>query len=83
MGSSSAMKTPSKSIDRGYRFPADVIEQAVWLSIRFPLSLRMVEDLLAARPSMHQQSNRTTQWGLINPLRFPLRASIRAAVAAG
>ncbi len=41
--------TTSKSIDRGYRFPADVIEQAVWLSIRFPLSLRMVEDLLAAR----------------------------------
>ncbi len=28
--------TTSKSIDRGYRFPADVIEQAVWLSIRFP-----------------------------------------------
>ncbi len=47
--SSSAMMTTSKSIDRGYRFPADVIEQAVWLSIRFPLSLRMVEDLLAAR----------------------------------
>ena len=37
------------SIDRGDRFPADVIEQAVWLSIRFPLSRRMVEDLLAAR----------------------------------
>jgi putative transposase len=49
VGSSSAMMTTSKSIDRGYRFPADVIEQAVWLSIRFPLSLRMVEDLLAAR----------------------------------
>jgi putative transposase len=43
------MVTTSKSIDRGYRFPAEVIEQAVWLSIRFPLSLRMVEDLLAAR----------------------------------
>ena len=28
---------------------ADVIEQAVWLFVRFPLSLRMVEDLLAAR----------------------------------
>jgi hypothetical protein len=28
---------------------ADVIEQAVWLSVRFPLSLRMIEDLLAAR----------------------------------
>jgi putative transposase len=49
IGSSSAMMTTSKSIDRGYRFPAEVIEQAVWLSIRFPLSLRMVENLLAAR----------------------------------
>jgi hypothetical protein len=43
------MMTKSKSIDRGDRVPADVIEQDVWLSIRFPLSLRMVEDLLAAR----------------------------------
>jgi putative transposase len=33
----------------GYRFPADVIAHAVWLYFRFPLSLRMVEDLLAAR----------------------------------
>jgi putative transposase len=49
IGSSSAMMTTSKSVYRGYRFPADVIQQAVWLSIRFPLSLRMVEDLLAAR----------------------------------
>lgn len=43
------MMTTSKSIYRGYRFPAEVIEQAVWLYFRFPLSLRMVEDLLAAR----------------------------------
>ena len=44
-----AMVTTSKSIYRGYRFPAEVIQQAVWLYFRFPLSLRMVEDLLAAR----------------------------------
>ncbi|TIL19627.1 MAG: IS6 family transposase [Mesorhizobium sp.] len=30
------------------RFPAEVIAHAVWLSFRFPLSLRMVEDMLAA-----------------------------------
>ena len=41
--------TTAKSIDRGYRFPAEVIQQAVWLYFRFPPSLRMVEDLLAAR----------------------------------
>ena len=33
----------------GYRFPPDVISYAVWLYYRFPLSLRMVEEVLAAR----------------------------------
>src|ERR1041384_8554935 len=33
----------------GYRFPAEVISHAVWLYFRFPLSLRMVEEMLAAR----------------------------------
>jgi putative transposase len=32
----------------GYRLPPDVISYAVWLYCRFPLSLRMVEELLAA-----------------------------------
>ncbi|MBP2449785.1 hypothetical protein JOH51_007293 [Rhizobium leguminosarum] len=34
---------------RGHRFPAEVIAHAVWLYLRFPLSLRRVEDMLAAR----------------------------------
>jgi transposase-like protein len=46
IGYLSAMMTTSQSIDRGDRFPAEVIEQAVWLYFRFPLSLRMVEDSL-------------------------------------
>ena len=33
----------------GCRFPPDVISYAVWLYYRFPLSLRMVEELLATR----------------------------------
>ena len=33
----------------GYRYPAEVISTAVWLYFRFPLSLRMVEEMLAAR----------------------------------
>jgi len=33
----------------GYRFPPDVINYAVWLYRRFPLSLSMVEEPLAAR----------------------------------
>jgi hypothetical protein len=39
IGYLSAMMTTSKSIYRGYRFPADVIEHAVWLYVSFPLSL--------------------------------------------
>jgi transposase-like protein len=33
----------------GYRFPPEVIDQAIWLYLRFTLSLRDVEDLLAER----------------------------------
>lgn len=32
-----------------HRFPADVIRQAAWLYLRFTLSLRDVEELMAAR----------------------------------
>lgn len=32
-----------------HRFPPDVIRQAVWLYFRFTLSLRDVEEVLAAR----------------------------------
>ena len=34
---------------RRHRFPAEVISYTVWLYFRFPLSLRMVEEILAAR----------------------------------
>jgi putative transposase len=33
----------------GYRFPPEVIHQAIWLYLRFMLSFRDVEDLLAER----------------------------------
>ncbi len=33
----------------GYRFPAEIISHAVWLYFRLPLSLRMVDERLAAR----------------------------------
>ncbi len=33
----------------GYRFPRDVIQRAVWMYLRFTLSYRDVEDLLAER----------------------------------
>lgn len=42
-------QTVRDSLYRRHQFPAEVIAQAVWLYLRSPLSLRMVEDLLAAR----------------------------------
>ena len=33
----------------GHRFPPEIISQTIWLYFRFPLSLRMVEEMLAAR----------------------------------
>jgi hypothetical protein len=33
----------------GYRFPPEVIDQTIWLYLRFTLSFRDVEDLLAER----------------------------------
>ena len=32
-----------------HRFPAEVISYAIWLYFRFPLSLRMVGEMLTAR----------------------------------
>jgi putative transposase len=32
----------------GYRFPPEIIQQAIWLYVRFTLSLRDVEDLWRA-----------------------------------
>ena len=44
------MRSPAaEALFAGYRFPAEVISQAVWLYFRFPLGLRMVEEMLAAR----------------------------------
>jgi transposase-like protein len=33
----------------GYRFPPEIIQQAIWLYLRFTLSLRDIEHLLAER----------------------------------
>src|SRR3954454_18650921 len=43
------MTTPRDGLYAGYRYPAELISYAVWLYFRFPLSLRMVEEMLAAR----------------------------------
>jgi putative transposase len=46
-----------------YRFPPEVISYAVWLYFRFPLSLRMVEEMLAARGILVSHET-VRQWAL-------------------
>ena len=49
VGYPTRMTTPRDPLYAGYRYPAELISYAVWLYFRFPLSLRMVEEMLAAR----------------------------------
>jgi putative transposase len=52
-GSTSGAYSPRCKISYpGYRFPPEIIQQAVWLYVRFTLSFRDVEDLLAERGIM-------------------------------
>jgi len=45
-------KGMKKISHKGYRFPLEIIQQAIWLYVRFTLSFRDVEDLLAERGIM-------------------------------
>src|SRR5215213_1040352 len=56
------MTSTTKSPYAGYRFPGEVISHAVWLYFRFPLSLRMVEEMLAAR-GIDVSHETVRQWG--------------------
>ncbi|MCM8735317.1 IS6 family transposase [Azospirillum sp. A1-3] len=47
----------------GYRFPTEVIGYAVYLYFRFPVSLRMVEEMLALR-GITVSHETVRQWGL-------------------
>src|SRR3954453_13762039 len=57
------MTTPVCPSYAGHRFPAEVISHAVWLYFRFPLSLRMVEEMLAARGIIVSHES-VRQWAL-------------------
>jgi putative transposase len=43
------MPTARNPLYRRHRFPPEIISHGVWLYFRFPLSLRMVEEMLAER----------------------------------
>jgi putative transposase len=71
------MTTPRDPLYAGYRYPAEIISYAVWLYFRFPLSLRMVEEMLAARGiSVTYETIR--QWGLKFGREFANRIRRRA-----
>ena len=57
------MTTPTCPSYAGYRFPAEIISRAVWLYCRVPLSLRNVDEILAARGVMVSHET-VRQWGI-------------------
>ena len=57
------MTTRPDPMYAGYRFPAEVISYAIYLYFRFPLSLRMVEEMLALR-GITVSHETVRQWGL-------------------
>src|SRR5438045_2841232 len=74
------MTTARDPIYAGYRYPAEIISYAVWLYFRFPLSLRMVEEMPAIRGiSVTHETIR--QWGLKFGREFANRIRQRLAVA--
>src|SRR5918912_3257413 len=62
-GYRAGMTPPSTPSYAGHRFPPEVISHAVGLDFRFPLGLRMVEELLAARGIIVSHET-VRQWGL-------------------
>ena len=71
------MRTPRDPIYAGHRYPAEIISYAVWLYFRFPLSLRMVEEMLAAR-GISVTNETIRQWGLKFGREFANRIRRRA-----
>jgi hypothetical protein len=71
------MSTSRDPLYRRHRFPPEVISYAVWLYFRFPLSLRMVEEMLAASGALTDWLSMTPPVGLASrPTRS--RSSISA-----
>src|SRR4051812_27020624 len=62
-GYRAGMTPAARSPYAGHRFPPEVISHAVWLYFRFPLALRMVEELLAAR-GIAVSHETVRQWAL-------------------
>jgi len=57
------MTPPTQPSYAGHRFPPELISYTVWLYYRFPLSLRMVEEMLAFR-GIEVSHETIRQWAL-------------------
>jgi hypothetical protein len=66
----------------GHRFPPEIISHAVWLYFRFPLSLRMIEEMLAARgiTVTHETIRQFQQPGLSGNRCLPAHMAPLAAI---
>jgi transposase-like protein len=53
------MTSSAKSLYAGHRFPPELISYTVWLYFRFPLSLRMVEEMLPDGADPRADATRT------------------------
>jgi putative transposase len=70
------MPTARDPLYQRHRFPPEVISHAVWPYFRFPLSLRMVEEMLAAR-GICVTYETVRQWGRSSAKRFPISMARR------
>ena len=68
------MRTPTRPNYAGHRFPPEIISYAVWLYFRFPLSLRMVDEILAAR-GITVSHETVRQWARKSARRLPPRSA--------
>src|SRR5947209_1785190 len=61
------MMPAARSPYAGHRFPPEVISHAVWLYFRFPLALRMVEELLGRAWHHRQPRDRAPVGARVRP----------------
>jgi hypothetical protein len=76
-----AMPTVRDPLYQRHRFPPEVISHAVWLYFRFPLSLRMVEEMLATR-GFFVTYETVGQWGRRSARHSPIRSASARLLAA-
>jgi hypothetical protein len=79
---SKVAKGMTKISYKGYRFPPEIIQQAIWLYVRFTLSFRDVEDLLAERGIMvSYETVRPTKRLATEPIKVRFPAKVKTCVS--